>query len=458
MQAGYKLKPHQEEGVAFMESVHGGILLADQPGLGKTGQVLTLAHRSRLWPMLVVCPASLKGNWKKEARLWTDLPDDEILILSGKNTDEAPAYPKKLTIINYDILYDWKDWLAQFSWPCMAFDECHALSDRGSKRTKAAKHLSRFTTKVIAMSGTPVMNRPADFFPILNIVRPGEFRSWQEYAWKYCAPRKTHWGWEYKGADNLDELHTRIQPFTLRRLKTDVLDDIPDKVYTVERIQLTQQDMETLQAAESDFLKWLEKNSRHGSVNKAQKAEAVTKIGILLRLTSQLKCRQVVYWVRQFLEDNPGKKVVLFAVHKAMVDVLSRRVYPEGTVVIDGSTPTAKRQGIVEQFQSDPNVRVMVANIKAAGVGLTLTAASTVINTELWWTPSAMEQGADRVHRIGQNETCNIISLLVPGSTEERIAEAIQTKKHVADSIVDGSPANDMTVLDMLLNTNKAIK
>jgi len=454
----HTLKPYQEDGVAFMQNVHGGILLADQPGLGKTAQVLTLAHRKRLWPMLVVCPASLKGNWKKEARMWTDLPEEEILILAGKDSSQTDGNARKLTIINYDILSDWKAPLAQQTWACMAIDECHALSDRGSKRTKAAKYLSRFTTKVIAMSGTPVMNRPADFFPILNIIRPGEFGNWQEYAWKYCAPHKTRWGWEYKGADNLDDLHKRIQPFTLRRLKSDVLKELSDKEYSVVPIKLSPEDETVLVEAEGDFLKWLERNSSYGNVHRAQKAEAVTKVGILLRLTSRLKARQVVQWIKNYMIDHPAEKVVLFAVHKAMVDVLARRVYPDGTVVIDGSTPTAKRTAIVEQFQNDPNIRVMVANIKAAGVGLTLTAARTVINTELWWTPSATEQGADRVHRIGQTEDCRIISLLVPGSSEEKIAKAIQTKKNVSDSIIDGKPANDMTVLDMLLKPNRKVK
>lgn len=450
-----KLKPHQEEGVAFMERVHGGILLADQPGLGKTAQVLTLAHRSRMWPTLVVCPATLKENWAKEAGMWTDLSKEDILILSGKDTSSAPDAPGKLTVINYDILWDWRDWLAEHTWSCMAFDECHALSDQSSKRTKAAKFLSRYTNKVIAISGTPVMNRPADFFPILNIIRPAEFTNFKKYAWQYCDPRKTQWGWEYKGAQNLDKLHKEIQPFTLRRLKTDVLDDIPDKHYSVVALRLEPSEMDEIAAAEADFSKWLANNSRFGNVAKAEKAQAVVKLGVLLRLTARLKAKQAVRWIQNYLQENPEKKVVLFAVHKGMIDVLSRRVYPEGTVIIDGDVPTKKRQAIVERFQNDPKIRVMVANIKAAGVGITLTASSTVINTELWWTPSAMEQGADRVHRIGQNETCHIISLLVPGTTEEKLAGAIQNKKSVSDSIIDGKPANDMTILDLLLKGPK---
>ena len=128
------------------------------------------------------------------------------------------------------------------------------------------------TTKVIGMSGTPVMNRPADFWPILNIIRPELFPSFQSYAHRYCDPRKTHWGWEYKGAKNLEELHERVKPFMLRRLKENVL-KLPSKTHVVVPLHL--EDRSELDAAENDFIDWLSKNSRFGSVTSAQKAEAV---------------------------------------------------------------------------------------------------------------------------------------------------------------------------------------
>ena len=445
--AKHKLFPYQEQGVDFMAKVHGGILLADAPGLGKTCQVSTLAARQSLWPMLIVCPASLKGNWQRELKMWAGA---DSLVIEGKSLATLPDDLPPAVIVNYDILYDQRPLLGRYQWKCIAFDEIHNLSNRTSNRTKAAKYLSRMTTKVIGMSGTPVMNRPADFWPILNIIRPELFPSWQAYATRYCDPRKTHWGWEYKGAKNLEELHEKIKPFMLRRLKEDVL-DLPEKKMIV--IPLHLDDRSELDAAEEDFLGWLAQNTKYGSVSSAQRAEAVTRLGVLLRLTSRLKARAVVDWSRKFFRDNPKEKLILFAVHTQMVDVLKRRILPEqNVVVIDGSTPTKKRQGIVDRFQTDPQCKLMVANIKAAGVGLTLTAASTIANAEMWWTPAVMAQGADRVHRIGQKEDCDIYYLVVPETVEERICQAIQTKQQVANSIVDGRQAATMPVLDLLLS------
>ena len=447
MATKHKLFPYQEQGVDFMSKVHGGILLADEQGLGKTCQVATLAARQSLWPLLIVCPASLKGNWQRELKMWADA---DSLVVEGKSLATLPDDLPKAVIVNYDILYDQRPLLGRYQWKCIAFDEVHNLSNRASKRTKAAKYLSRLTTKVIGMSGTPVMNRPADFWPILNIIRPELFPAWQAYATRYCEPRKTRWGWEHKGATNLGELHEKIKPFMLRRLKEDVL-DLPEKKMIVVPLHLD--DRSDLDAAEADFMGWLAQNSKYGSVTSAQKAEAVTRLGILLRLTSRLKARAVVDWSRKFFRDNPKEKLILFAVHTQMVDVLKRRILSEeNVVVIDGSTPTKKRQGIVDRFQTDPQCRLLVGNIKAAGVGLTLTAASTIANAEMWWTPAVMAQGADRVHRIGQKETCDIYYLVVPDTVEERICKAIQTKQQVANSIVDGRQAATMPVLDLLLS------
>lgn len=440
------LFPYQEEGVAFMENVHGGILLADEQGLGKTCQVSTLAARQALWPLLIVCPASLKGNWQRELKQWAGV---DSLVIEGKSLASLPDELPPAVIVNYDILFDQRALLQQYQWKCIAFDEVHNLANRQSKRTKAAKAISRMTTKVIGMSGTPVMNRPADFWPILNIIRPELFPSWQAYAHRYCDPRKTHWGWEYKGAKNLDELHEKIKPFMLRRLKEDVL-NLPSKKHIV--VPLILEDRSQLDQAEADFIAWLSQNSRFGSVTSAQKAEAVTKLGCLLRLTSKLKCRAVVEWSRKFFRDHPGEKLILFTTHTQMLDVLRRRIMDEGVVVIDGSVPTKKRQAIVDSFQNDPKTRLMVANIKAAGVGLTLTAASTVAYAELWWTPSIMAQGADRVHRIGQSSECSIYYLIVPDTVEQKICTAIQNKQQVANSIVDGRQATSLPVLDLLLS------
>jgi len=444
-----ELFQHQRDGVAFMANVQGGVLLADEPGLGKTAQVCTLIQQQQLLPTLVICPASVKDNWKREIKMWTGI---DAQVLAGKTPEALEPLPL-ITIINYDILDAWKTVLAGIRWSCMAIDECHMLADRTSKRTRAAKLISRHAVKVVGMSGTPVLNRPADFWPILNIIRPDMFNSFPEFAWRYCDPKKTPWGWEYKGAKNLDQLHETLKTFMIRRKKNVM--DLPDK--TREIVPMQVDDWQTLQRAEDDFIGWLTKNTRFGSVASAKRAEAVTKLGILLRLTSQQKCRAVVAWARNFLEQNPGEKLVLFAVHKAMIDVLRRRILPEGTVVIDGSVPTSKRQAIVDRFQGDPSCRLMVANIKAAGVGITLTAAANIGVAELWWTSATMAQAEDRIHRATQNRDCTIHYLIVPDTVEQKICNAIQKKQQIADAVIDGQKTSSMPILDLLLSSGKGL-
>jgi len=153
-----------------------------------TAQVSTLASRQGLWPLLIVCPASLKGNWKRELKQWAGV---DAFVVEGESLVTLPDEMPQAVIVNYDILFHQRPALSRYQWKCIAFDEVHNLSNRASNRTKAAKHLSRLTTKVIGMSGTPVMNRPADFWAILNIIRPELFPSWQAYATRYCDPRKT---------------------------------------------------------------------------------------------------------------------------------------------------------------------------------------------------------------------------------------------------------------------------
>lgn len=432
-----------------MAKVHGGVLLADEPGLGKTAQVCVLIAEQKLFPALIICPASVKDNWKREIKAWTGL---DAQILSGKTPEPLDPMPA-VTIINYDVLDAWKQVLAGTRWGCMAIDECHMLADRSSKRTRAVKLISRHALKVVGMSGTPVLNRPADFWPILNIIRPDMFNSFPEYAWRYCDPKKTPWGWEYKGAKNLDALHESLKTFMIRRKKNVM--DLPDKHRLIVAMEV--ENRQELQQAEDDFIGWLTKNSQFGSVASAKRAEAVTKLGVVLRLTSRLKCRSVVCWARQFLRDHPNEKLVLFAVHKAMIDVLRRRILPEGTVVIDGSVPTSKRQAIVDAFQNDPSVRLMVANIKAAGVGITLTAAAHIGVAELWWTSAMMAQAEDRIHRATQSRECTIHYLVVPGTVEQKICNAIQTKQRIADEVIDGKKSSSMPILDLLLTSSKGL-
>lgn len=443
-----ELLPHQQEAIQFLIETKGRALIADDPGLGKTASCIGYLEQSQVYPALIVCPASVKASWVKEFLQWAGIT---ATVLEGERPEEIDP-GVKVVICNYDILRDQMPALVRVPFQCVVYDESHYLSNPSAHRTKAAKVMARRCKHVICLSGTPISNRPADFFPTLHIIHPGLYPSFSAYAWEYCDPKKTRWGWDYTGSSNLDKLHKAIQPFTIRRRKDEVL-NLPEQRSHVVPIVL--ENAQEYIEAESDFIKWLSKNTQHGSVEKAKKAEAVVKVGYMLSLSARLKARAAVRWLRNYMQQHPEKKLILFCTHTAMLDVLYRRVFPDGVLMIDGSVPSNKRGKIVEQFQTDPRYRVIVCNTKAASAGITLTSASTTVFVELPWTASTVSQARDRNYRIGQDKDTDVIYLVAQDTIEERLCKVLQHKQQLQEQIIEGKKRNDLPVLDMLLAQTK---
>jgi SWI/SNF-related matrix-associated actin-dependent regulator 1 of chromatin subfamily A len=439
-----QLMPHQIEGVEFLRKCGGKALLADIMGLGKTLQAASYITQDSLYPALIVVPAALKDNWVREFGHCSNV---ECQIISGHTpVDMSRAAMKPITIINYDILQNHETALLRVPWQIVVFDEVHYLASRSSKRTRSAMKLAKKTRRCLGMSGTPVQNHVADLWPILHIIRPDLFHSFLDFGWKYCEPRKTPYGgWEYKGAKNLDKLFELMAPFTLRRTK-DVL-DLPEKRITT--IPMDIPDRSELDKIENDFYNWKRSAKKTGKIAEQQKSMALERLNSLLMATSRLKCKSVVMWARKFLADNPDKKLVLFCTHTQMLETLVRRVYPQGVVSIYGLTKPKDRQRNVDAFQNDPNIRLCVLNLKAGGVGITLTAASVLAHTELWWNPSAINQGTDRIHRLTQTEDCEVYFLVVPDSVEEKLCKMIQSKQDIANAVIDGGKGEALDILNL---------
>lgn len=234
----------------------------------------------------------------------------------------------------------------------------------------------------------------------------------------------------------------------VRRLKKDVLKDLPEKMRCVVPVEIS--DRKEYEKARDDFAGWL-KSVQPDRVQSALRAQQITQIGYLLRLTAKLKLRSVVEWCNNFLEGS-DEKLVVFGVHTKMIEALDRRLNGGKHVVVDGSVTGRLRKAACDQFQRDPKTRVLIGNIKAAGVGLTLTAASTVAFAELFWTPGAMTQAEDRCHRIGTTQTVWAYYLTAAGTIEERLAKAIQEKQRVIRATLDGGTMeDDLSILDQLL-------
>lgn len=426
-----KLYPYQKEGIKQLEAFNGRALLADEMGLGKTVQALWFHKRNKRTPVIVICPASLKYNWAREAAVHIGVNAE---ILEGRKPPKSKIFAdNSFVIINYEIVGAWLDYLLAMEPQLIILDECQYVKNRQAKRTRYVRALCKKTPQVLALSGTPLTNRPAELWPILNTVRPDLFKSFMSFALKYCNAKRRPWGWEYKGAKNLDELHAILsENCMVRRRKMDVLKDLPEKSRHVVPVPI--KNRAEYDEAEEDLIAWLSKYSKRKATN-AARAQRLVKMGYLKRLAAKLKVKSITDWIDAFLEES-DEKLVVFGIHKALIKLLNER-YPN-SVVVTGDTPGKKRQRAVDQFQRDKKTRLFIGNLQAAGVGLTLTASSTVLFAELGWTPGEHTQGEDRVHRIGQTNAASCYYLIGVNTIEEKLSRIIQDKQNILSNALDG--------------------
>jgi len=444
-----KLYPYQRKAVLQIQKFKGRALLADEMGLGKTLEALWWVKRSpKKRPVIVICPASLKWVWEAEAMKHIKVRG---IILNGQTPSKKMISNRQhLFIINYEILQYWLDWLQKLNPQVLIIDECHYIKNRRTIRTKSIQKLAKKIPHIITISGTPLTNRPSELFTTLNLICPKEFPSFWPYAHRYCKAQLRPWGWEFKGASNIRELHRKLKRLMMiRNLKKDVLKDLPDKIRSVIPLEIKNQ--KEYQEAENDFIKWLTKKST-SKAEKAKHAEKLVQLGYLKRLAAELKMKQVLEWIDDFLEQSSGKLVV-YSIHKKIIKQLHDK-YKNISVVVDGSVSNKKRKIAIRSFQQNKKFRLFIGNIQAAGVGITLTAASTLLFAELDWVPGNMRQAEDRIHRIGQKNTAMIYYLVAKNTIEEKLCEIIQKKQRVLSQVLDGSiKTNRLDVYQALENS-----
>lgn len=440
-----KLKKYQEKAVRKIQHFHGRVLLADEMGLGKTLEALKwLEQNPKLRPAVVICPASLKWVWETEASLHLGMRSE---VLNGQKPPRKGLTGKHpLLIINYEILQHWLEYLKELEPKVLILDEVHYIKNYRAKRTKAVNKLNKGIPNIIGIGGTPLTNRPAELWTILHLIRPDIFSSVWSYRWRYCNPVRKPWGWEYKGANNLRELHRKLNSVMMvRRLKKDVLSELPDKTRQVIPLEI---EIDEYDEALNNFIKWLTKKSA-AKVERAKRAERLVQMGYLKRLAASLKMDKVLKWVDDFLESSDGK-LVLYCVHKDIIKQIHSK-YKHTSVVVDGSVTGKKRKIAVKIFQNNKSIRIFIGNIKAAGVGITLTAANTLAFVEMNWTPGDHTQAEDRIHRIGQKGAAMIYYLIARGTIEENLCELIQKKQAILSAILDSKKRiNKLDIFDEL--------
>lgn len=326
---------------------------------------------------------------------------------------------------------------------------CHYCKSRDSQRTKNCRKLAEKVPHVIAVSGTPITNRPVELWPVLNILLPKHpmFKSFTRFANRYCKPEWTRWGVKYTGAQRLDELHKILKrSVMIRRLKANVLKQLPAKTRVV--VPLDLENAHEYRKAEADFVSWL-RRTHPNKANKARSAELLVKTGYLRRLVGELKLKAVRQWIADHLEESENK-LIAFGVHKKVVKGIYES-FGDRSVVVDGSVTGEKRQEAIDRFNSAPGVRLFVGNIQAAGVGWNGQIADSVAFAELDYVPANMIQAEDRAHRMGQKNPVTCYYLIGKGTIEEKIAEILQKKQQISDEALDGEAGvQQYGVLDQL--------
>lgn len=441
-----KLYRYQLKGVKKISRFKGRVLLADEPGLGKTIQTLIwMQENPDCFPAVIVCPAYLKYHWRNEAKRHIKR---KSVILSGMTPERLYIDKEKLVIVSYNLLDAWVDELLRLKPRLIVLDEVHLTKNRGTVRTRRTVKLCKKRRYTIALSGTPIVQKPIEMFPVLNILWPKEFNSFYSFGNRYCAPTMTPWGMSYNGACRTKELRNRLLNLgMIRRKKKDVLKDLPKKTNTVLTVDLPSH--KEYRAAESDFLGWLAKFDA-GRVESASKAPGLTKLGYLLRMAARLKLPNVFDWINDFLAGD--QKLLVFAIHKDIIERLHKR-YRKLSVVITGKVPIKERQECVDEFQNNKQVRILFGNIQAAGVGNNLSAASKVLMAELDWVPGNNTQAADRAHRIGTEQPVEIVHMVARKTIEVKLCKVIQKKQEVLDRILDGEKLRDFNLFDKLLES-----
>ncbi len=447
------LRPYQERGLswlAFLSSLGLGACLADDMGLGKTVQLLALeaAHRCEQPegdPTLLLCPMSLVGNWEREAARFT--PDLRVYAHHGPQRlhgEDLAAHlaDADLVVTTYATATRDADELSGYGWRRVVLDEAQAIKNSLSQTAKATKRLGGGHR--VALTGTPVENRLAELWSIMDFLNPGMLGSGEQFRTRYAIPVERH-----GQSEPAERLRAVTRPYVLRRLKTDpaVISDLPDKIEVKQYCQLTTEQASLYQSVVDDMMQKIEDAEgieRRGNVlaAMAKLKQVCNHPALLLHDRSAVGARSgKVTRLEELLEEilAEGDKVLCFTQFTEFAEMLLPHLAARfGTDIayLHGGTSKKRRDELVTRFQSGDGPPVFLLSLRAGGTGLNLTAASHVIHLDRWWNPAVENQATDRAFRIGQTRNVQVRKFVCTGTLEEKIDEMIEQKKALANLVV----------------------
>jgi SWI/SNF-related matrix-associated actin-dependent regulator 1 of chromatin subfamily A len=419
---------HQKEAIQKLVE-NKKFILADDMGLGKTTSTIIAALEAGSKKALIICPATLKINWKREIENYSD---KTVFIAESKNFSTEADF----VIINYDIIKNFHDTkkkdesqILASNFDLVIVDEAHYIKNATAQRTKLINDIVKKTDRLWLLTGTPMTSRPIDYFNLLSLIDSPVAKNWMAYAIRYCQGYQFNVGgrkvWNVTGASNLEELRDRTLGLTLRRLKENVL-DLPDKIITPVYLRLKSKQYEEVMG---EYYDWYDKNPEESKSLTVQ----FSKLTKVRQIIADEKIAQTIELAENILEQD--KKVIIFCNFTDSLNKITEH-FGKAAVKLDGSMSKPERQHSVDQFQDNPKVKVFVGNIKAAGVGITLTSAEAVIMNDLSFLPSDHAQAEDRAYRYGQKNNVLVYYPIFENTIEGIIYDILNSKKQVIATVM----------------------
>ncbi|XP_006834663.1 PREDICTED: DNA annealing helicase and endonuclease ZRANB3 [Chrysochloris asiatica] len=443
-----KLLPFQKDGIIFALRRDGRCMVADEMGLGKTIQAIAIAYFYKAeWPLLIVVPSSLRYPWTEEIEKWIpELGPEEIHVIQNK-TDVGRISTSKVAVLGYGLLTTDAVTLIHAldnqNFKVVIVDESHYMKSRNASRSKILLPLVQKAKRAILLTGTPALGRPEELFMQIEALFPQKFGTWTEYSKRYCNAHVRYFGkrpqWDCRGASNLNELHQLLSDVMIRRLKTEVLTQLPPKIRQRIPFDLPPAAAKELNSSFEEWEKLMRTLNSGGIENGSPFLQVMGLITRMFKQTAIAKAGAVKDYIKVMLQ-NESLKFLVFGHHLSMLQACTEAVIENKTryIRIDGSVPSSERIHLVNQFQKDPDTRVAILSIQAAGQGLTFTAATHVVFAELYWDPGHIKQAEDRAHRIGQCSSVNIHYLIANGTLDTLMWGMLNRKAQVTGSTLNG--------------------
>lgn len=426
-----RLYPFQVVAVKFIEAAEGRAILGDEMGTGKTVEALAWMHTkgSKLKHVLIVAPANVIYKWKDEVDKWLGWSAEVV----GKIKSAFPI--TRIYIMSYAIMRERYQKLEKTHFDLIIFDESHKLKDRKSSQTRAAKRIIAGVPYVLMLTGTPFLNRPNELFTPLNMLRPKDWPEFFAFAHRYCAAIKGDMGWDFSGSSNEEELRERLKFTMIRRLKVDVLDQLPDLVRARIPVKIVNK---------SEY-----NNKKRETLAGLTVSNALTRLNKLRQVVGRGKVPAALTWVENFLVESPDQKLVIYVHHIAIVESLAASLTKHGVAILQGSVSAKDRASIIKRFQESKKPRILVMS-SAGSEGIDLWRANHILFVEREWSPAAEEQAEARLHRLGQKNAVTAWYLVAQDTLDMHMDAVIETKRKVFKDILTAPDVKKQIVKEVL--------